>query len=305
MTENVIHNFPKAQAIIHWLFAIVIAECLLIQITEQVERLYCNVGAFQSALEQTPEVLKSIGVHAAINIRDRMVNYLVLKIRPQSDIRHERIRVDRASSLNMVSDFGLKRPFAAIGNGEYSDFSAAFQNAECSGFVFESARSNYAPSSRTVHETSRAANETFIGFNFFPIAAQHKTGFTLHGNPDSMQHEPCCFLGHAQSASYFVGTDSILTVTNHPNGNHPLIHPESRILKDGSHFDGELFLTSLAEPNTARRDKRVLHSAATRARDFAIRPPQKHCIIKSLLRVGEESDRFLQSLWKLKVCVHA
>ena len=127
----------------------------------------------------------------------------------------------------------------------------------------------------------------------------------VNGKSDSMQHEPCGFLSYAQSASYLVGTDSILAVAHHPYRNHPLVHPKCGILEDSSHFDGELFFASFAEPNTTRRNKRVLRSATTRARDLAIRPAQENCIIKGLLRVREESDRFLQGLWKLKVRVHA
>lgn len=305
MPKHVAHHMTEARAIIHRLLAIIVAERLFVQISEQMKRFYRNIRAFQSALKQAPKVFESIGMHAAISIRNCVVNYLVLKSRVQADIRHERVRVDRASRLDMVSDLRLERPLAAIGNREDSDLAATFQNAECSGLVFESSRSNYAPSSRSVHETSCAADKAFISFDFLPIAAEHKTRFSLHGKTDSVQHEPRGFLCDAQSASYLVGTDPIFAVTNHPHRNHPLIHPECGILEDGFHFDGELFFASLAEPMAARRNERVLRSSATRTGNGAIRPAQKNRIFKRLLRVGEESNRFLQSLWELEVSVHA
>src|SRR5579863_3846502 len=225
------HNLTKARAIVHRLLAIVVPERLFVQIAEKMERLYCNIRAFQSTLEQAPEILKAIGMHAVIYVRNRMVDNLVLKIWFQTDIRHERVSVDRASCLNVVPYLSLKRPFAAIGNGEYANLSAAFQDTKCSGFVFETACCNHALSSAAMHEASRAANETLVGFDFLSTAPEHKPRLALHGSPDAMQHEPCGFLRHAQRATYFVRTDTVLTVTNQPYGNHPFVHPESRILE--------------------------------------------------------------------------
>ena len=45
------------------------AERLLIEIPEQVQRLDTDVCSIDAPLDQTPEILKSIGMNLAINIR--------------------------------------------------------------------------------------------------------------------------------------------------------------------------------------------------------------------------------------------
>jgi hypothetical protein len=77
--------------------AIVGTEHLFVHVTEQMERLYCNVRAFQSALEQAPKVFESVSVNLPGNIAFRMVNRLVNEVLViQSLIGHERIGIDRA-----------------------------------------------------------------------------------------------------------------------------------------------------------------------------------------------------------------
>jgi hypothetical protein len=48
--------------------AIVAAEYLFIEISEQVERFDVHISTLQSALEQTPEILKTVRVNLPINI---------------------------------------------------------------------------------------------------------------------------------------------------------------------------------------------------------------------------------------------
>ena len=72
--------------------AIVVPEHLLIKVPEQMERLYVDVCAFQSALEQAPEILQSVCMHLPVNIALSMVNRLVDEILiVQSPIGHKRI----------------------------------------------------------------------------------------------------------------------------------------------------------------------------------------------------------------------
>ena len=69
LTNDLADGKIEPLSIIH-AFAIVIAEHLLIEISEQVERLDRNVGSLQAALEQGPEVLQSVGVNFAVTARD-------------------------------------------------------------------------------------------------------------------------------------------------------------------------------------------------------------------------------------------
>ena len=59
------------------------AECLLVKVTEQVERLNTDVGSLERSLEQAPEILDAVGVHLTLNVLLGMVddatNVLALK----------------------------------------------------------------------------------------------------------------------------------------------------------------------------------------------------------------------------------
>ena len=59
----------RAKVAIIRILVIVEAERLLIEIPEQVERLDTDVCSIDAPLDQTPEILKSIGMNLAINIR--------------------------------------------------------------------------------------------------------------------------------------------------------------------------------------------------------------------------------------------
>jgi len=54
----------------------VVAENLLVQIPEKVERFHAYVGAFDSTLQKTPKVFESVGVNLPINIPFGMVDAL-------------------------------------------------------------------------------------------------------------------------------------------------------------------------------------------------------------------------------------
>ncbi len=58
-------------------FAVIETEHLFIKVTEQMKRLYTNVGSSQPALEQRPEVLKAVRVYAAIYVLLRMIDDLM------------------------------------------------------------------------------------------------------------------------------------------------------------------------------------------------------------------------------------
>ena len=109
-----------------------------------------------------------------------------------------------------------------------------------------------------------------------------------------MHHVPSGLLRDAERTCNLVGTDTVLAVSQHPHGNHPLVHAERRIFKDSSNLDGELLLTALAVPDAPRRDKRMLLPLTARACDYAIRPAQHNRVVERLLRVAEECHRLLQ-----------
>jgi hypothetical protein len=67
--------------VVHGL-TIIEAECLLIDVPEQVERFDAHLGAVRASLQQAPEILHSIGVDVAVNILHQMVHDVVFVFRP-------------------------------------------------------------------------------------------------------------------------------------------------------------------------------------------------------------------------------
>ena len=125
--------------------AVVVAEHLFVHITEQVERLYCYVRAFQSALEQAPEVFQSVCVNLPVNVPFRMVYRLMSEaLCIQSLIGQERIAVDRALGSNVRPNLRLQMVLAPRRNDIRMNLSAAFKNTENGCLVFDSAFCNHA-----------------------------------------------------------------------------------------------------------------------------------------------------------------
>lgn len=62
LTNDSRSEFAEAVTVIH-ILPIVKPECLLIDVAEQVEWLDANVRSAKTALQQTPEVFHSVGVH--------------------------------------------------------------------------------------------------------------------------------------------------------------------------------------------------------------------------------------------------
>src|SRR6266849_2368393 len=286
--------------------AIVEAKHLFVYVAEQVERLYGNVRTLQSALEQAPEILKAVCVDLPLDVAFRMVNRLVNEVLiVKALIGHESIGIDRALGCDMSTDFRLQMMLAASRDDVRVNLPAAFQNADYWCLVFYSAFGNDALASRRMHESSRTADESLVYFHFATGAAEFHKVLVMQGETNAVHHKPCGLLSDSERARDLIGTYSILSVHDEPNGNHPLVHPERRILEDSSDFDSKLFLASFTEPNAASRDKRVLRGIAARASNFACRPAQRHRIVESLLRVGEKANCFLQRLGKLECFVHA
>jgi hypothetical protein len=295
-----LHSQLKAVAIANemiFLGAIVVAEHLLIQVAEQVKRLNCYVCALQSALEQAPEVFKTIRMNLSINIRLGMVDNLMREtVIPQSLIGHQCIGLDRATCFDVSANVRLQSELFAVRNSSCANLSTALQDSYYSGLVFDSALGNYSLAPICVHEASRAANKRFVYFDFFPFAANLNRVLFVQRTANAVHHVPRRLLRDAESTPDFVGANSVLGVHDQPHADHPLIHAERRVLKDRAHLDGELLLAPFAEPDAARRDEGMLSAIAARARHFAVRPAQFDRVVEGLLRVAKEANRLLQGL---------
>src|SRR6266478_3054065 len=210
----------------------VVAKHLFIQIPEEMKLFDANVGSFESALEQAPEILQPVSVNAAINVPFRVVNDFMLEsLVPQALIGHERIGIDRTSGLDVSENVTLQSMLATVAYDGGANFSAAFQHTHDGHFVFGASLSDSALALVGVHESGRAADESFVHFYFATGTAHANERAVLHRKPDAVKHEPCGLLSDTESASHFIGTDSVLAVRNHPDSDEPFVQRKCGILK--------------------------------------------------------------------------
>ncbi len=298
LADDLRHNHAESVAVSDELLfggTMIVAKHLFVQIPEEVEQLGADVGSLESALEETPKVFEAVGVDLAINVFFSVVNYLVDKILAQSLIGHERIGVDRTASSNVVFDFALNRFLAAIWNHARTDLSATFQDSHNRGFVLGSSFGDANPALVLMHEASRAANESFVHFDF---ATHFTERLILQGEPDAMKHEPRRLLGNLESAANFIGANPVLAVGEHPSCREPLVEADGRILKDGAHLDRELPLGMVggALPDTARGAERDALRATSRA-DNPFGPATRNKVAQAIVWIREVKNRFLEALW--------
>ena len=278
-------------------FAEVVAENLLVQISEQVEWFHADIGALQLALEQTPEVFESVGVNLPVNVGLRVVYDLVLEsLMLESLIGHERIGVDRASCLDVSADVGLEQVLFAIAYDGGANLAATLKDSLNGNLVLGASLGNPALALVGVHETGRTTDESFVYFDFLATAAELDGGTGLHRKTNPMEHEPCGFLGDAKSAANLVRANAILAIRNHPHSDKPLVERQSGVLKDSSNLDGELFLgmLALALPHATSGDEANIIPATSGAFD-AIRPAALNNEVEAIIRVGKVLDGLLES----------
>jgi len=184
---------------------------LLIQIAEEMKRLYADVGAFDAALQQRPEILNPVRVHVALYVGFRVVYELVNVFRGKASIRGESIGKYFAPRLHVRLDFLLQGPPLGIRN--HTHFHAArllvplgvvAQRVDdalfalLSGVAFQEAH-DHRLARRTptflqntrfallVHEAGLAADERFVRFD---CAGEPSGLLVVHGKPDAVIEEP-------------------------------------------------------------------------------------------------------------------
>src|SRR5579872_5662051 len=114
VSRNTAHSFCESysvrQLVSVLIFPIVESECLLIHITEQVERFYADVSACQFSLQAAPKVLDSLRVNCAINVLLEMVHDLVRVVRgDRRGISYVLICVNQRTCINRVEDSCTER----------------------------------------------------------------------------------------------------------------------------------------------------------------------------------------------------
>ena len=286
--KSIVGKFPKIEA-----------EHLLIQIPEEMKLFDADVCAFESALEQAPEVFESISVNLSVNIAFRVVDNLMLEILIlQSLIGVESIGVDGAMRFDVAMNLGFDVWLAAIGNHGSANLSAAFQHANNWSLILAASFGDAASPLVGVHESSSTTDEGFIYLHLLSMSADFGERIILHRKTNPVQHEPCGLLSDAKSTRYFVGTDPVLTVRNHPHCGKPLVERQSRVLKDGADLHAELFLSVLlfAFPHPTSGDKANVITATSGAFN-AIGPTALDHEVEAVVGVGEVDDGLLEGLW--------
>lgn len=272
---------------------VVIAEYLFSKVAVKMKRLDTNVGSPDGALQEAPKVFETVSVDSPSHIGDGMVNDFVSVLRSESFIRAERVSVDRRAFLNVSFDVRDKGFPLSAGNHRSTDCPAALQESENGGFVFIASSSNFCAVFREVHVPRFATYKGFVNFDF---PTQLSEGFILQGKTNPVHHKPCSFLSDAEITRYFIRTDSIFAVGQHPNCGKPLFEADSGVLKDSSHLDGKLALGVMtsALPDATARVELDLGRAASRA-DNAIRPAPRHKVFEAVVGIREVHDCFLKA----------
>lgn len=298
LSDNMRSKFFKPIPVVHRLLAIVVAECLFVEIAEQVERLDAHIGSVDPALQERPEIFESVGVNLPLDVFLSVVNHFVAVLLRQTVIGLERIAVERGSSSNVGADLFLDCFLAAVGNDGEANFATAFQHSHHGGFVLAASSGDSTLALIDVHVASLAADESFIHFNLFAVLTELQKGFALHGKTDAVHHKPCGLLSDTKGAAHFVGTDSVLAIGDHPQSGKPFIEPNRRILEDSSNLRAELpvMVDALALPlSLIGEEVGVLASASGAGNAF--RPAQFNHELEAVVGIGEVDDGFLKCLW--------
>jgi hypothetical protein len=149
-----------------------------------------------------------------------------------------------------------------------------------------------------VHESGSATNESFVYFDFAIRPTELEKRTILHCQADAVKHEPSRLLSDAEGTAYFIGTDTVLAISDKPDSDKPLAQWQRGIFEDSSYFDGELFASVLgfAFPHPASGNESHI-IAATSGTFNAIRPAPRNHEFVAVVWVGKVNDGLLESLW--------
>lgn len=272
---------------------------LFVEISEQMEGLDVHVRTLDRPLEQAPEVFEPVRVDPALRIRlgvvDDLVNVLLFT---ESGVGLESIRVDRRAGLDMLPDFRGQHGAADVANDARADAARRTtlqkshhgRHAHPTPPLLAGDEPVLVPRQPMAPIAGLAADVGLVGFDF---AAHFREGLRLHGETDSVQHEPRRLLRDTQGPRGLVGADAVLAVHGHPEARKPLVQADRRILEDGPELNRELLLASGALPDATRREEGMLLTLAARAVD-TFRPAQANQERKANIGVREVADRFDQ-----------
>ena len=148
-----------------------------------------------------------------------------------------------------------------------------------------------------VHVLGLAADVDLIGLN---LAVHLVDGAVLHGEADTVQHEPSGLLGDSEIAGQLVTRNAVLAVSEHPHRGEPLAELDRGALDDRSNLHAEDLPAVAALPRFARREPVVLRNRSTLGASlFALGPTKLRDVLDRLVFVREVTDRLEQCLDRL------
>src|SRR6266576_3846766 len=215
---------------------------LFVKVRGDVERVNADVGALDGALQERPEVFKTVGVDLPLDIAMGVVHDLMLIHFLQALVGPEGVSKERRPQLHLLADLLLQILFANAAHDRCRNARlllslAALQHPEHGNLVHAASPTHNALLLAEVHEPRRATEEAFVRLY---VTAHLAEGAALHGQANPMEHEPCSFLCDFEATRQFVGADAVLAVGQHPDRGHPLVESERAILEDRPQLRGEL-----------------------------------------------------------------
>src|SRR5882762_6134385 len=180
----------KSPAIVHRLLAIVVAERLLIQITEEMKWFHAHIGALESAFEQAPEVLHPVGVDFSVHISNRVVNHLVPILFFKTVIGEHGIGEEIGAFRDVLADLWLNVHLAGSRDNFGPNFAATLQCSPNRLLSLRAGAGDATLSARQVHVDCLATDISLIGLYFASLAAKFPERIVLHRKTDAVHHEP-------------------------------------------------------------------------------------------------------------------
>src|ERR1017187_54890 len=299
---NLRHGHTEPLGISHGfsigVLAVVVAKRLLIDVPEQMERLYADIGPVQATLQETPEILHRVRMHVAIHVLHGMIDNGVLVVFAQSVVGLQFIAEDCCASFYVFTDKRLKGlPLASI-HVAGDHLAATLHHAEYNLLAFGPATLDLFGPLCSVHIPSLATDEGFINLDF---PAKLSSGINvLQAKPDPVEHVPRALLADVERPVNFPRRNAVLHAGLHPDRNEPLVKAKRRILHDRPNLDGELGLRvpDLALPHTSRSDvAHVLRSTGGANHPVLPFRPMRHEVANAVIGVRKVEDCVLQGLW--------
>src|SRR5439155_7362309 len=302
-SKNLFHDGFKTVTVIAEAF--IETEALFVEIAKHMEWFNANVGPFDTALQETPEVFNAIGVNHSINISFGVPHEGMSEaFGTKSLIGSVFIGIDRRSRLNRFPNNLAHFITPRFRNHASLNFASpvfiSFKKTKDRSFARASSPPmKFCFSFRLVHVASEATDIGFINFNF---TAEGLDNITLHRKSDAVKHEPCGFLRDADVTMNLIRANTILAIGNHPHCKNPFIQRDWRIFKNCPGFNRKLPLgvSRLALKLLTRCNECRILTTTHGTGWLPIWPVNRSKIFNAVHGIGEVFNRVFQCFW----CLH-